>query len=117
MVEMGTCAGSTFIVNESIAASGPWTCPYCGKENVSDAKACGEGEWDGCGAPKPKRKHSCDDPLPDALEVALRKPIPVGHRSFDFYARQMERAVEEGKRKIGISLAEAVRDALSESIR
>ena len=26
------------------------TCHYCGKVNPDDARACGEGQWDGCGA-------------------------------------------------------------------
>ena len=26
-----------------------WTCPACGKINQHNQRACGAGEWDGCG--------------------------------------------------------------------
>ena len=38
------------------------TCNYCGKVNTDDACACGEGQWDGCGAA-----------LLPALQEALRQ--------------------------------------------
>lgn len=29
-----------------------WTCPACGKVNLREQRACGAGEWDGCGGPR-----------------------------------------------------------------
>ncbi len=30
-----------------------WTCPNCGTVNLHEQRACGAGEWNGCGVERP----------------------------------------------------------------
>ena len=106
------------------------TCNYCGKVNTDDACACGEGQWDGCGAALPtiELDISCTLVLPhETLGVKPHLPpciamqrwtgertylTPSNRRRPGKTMRQFQRDVEEMKIQIGLALLPALQEAL-----
>ena len=64
------------------------TCPYCGKVNPANARACGEGVWDGCGASLPRQ----DEPPRGVLH--LREPELEQFGSF-YVVKETDRPMPE----------------------
>jgi len=99
-----------------------WTCQYCGKVNPASARACGEGVWDGCGAPLPRE----DEPPHEVQELEqfgsfyvvkeTDHPLP----EMRFYSEPSMTVTHPGqtareyKQAIGARVASALRKAISQ---
>ena len=114
------------------------TCNYCGKVNTDDACACGEGQWDGCGAALPtiELDTSCTLVLPHETlgvkphlppRVAVQRrtgekvyltpshgcqPVKPVFQQPGMTARKFQRDVEAMKTEIGLALLPALQEAL-----
>ena len=57
-----------------------WTCLYCGKINLTNVRACGQGEWDGCGASRLQQHEQQCETLEKTRqylsEVSVRYKVP-----------------------------------------
>jgi len=72
---------------------GVWICRYCGKMNPNTALSCGEGKWDGCGAPKERIRRN--------LSIA---PIETGTLRPSITGKPHGIHVEDIKLEIGMAL-------------
>ena len=100
-------------------------CAYCGKVNPDDVRACGEGQWDGCGAALPPRVASATTAPVDTgryyPSLTVGRPM-VGTKSHPVplhtyhrpgkTMRQFQRDVEAMKTEIGLALLPALQEAL-----
>ena len=67
-----TWRGMPLLCHDLDGLEDEWTCKYCGKVNPASATACGEGVWDGCGAPLPR----CEEPPRGVLHMP-QGPKPI----------------------------------------
>ena len=93
------------------------TCRYCGKVNPDDARACGEGQWDGCGA---ALSIKTVDTATERLKYSRRgypalivaQPVKPVFQQPGLTARKFQRDVEAMKTQIGLALLPALQEAL-----
>ena len=101
------------------------TCHYCGKVNPSIATACGEGQWDGCGAAlptilldishTPRVAHpviGVKPHLPPRAAMQGWTSVKPVFQQPGMTARQFQRDVEAMKTEIGLALLPALQEAL-----
>ena len=103
-------------------------CNYCGKVNPADARACGEGQWDGCGAALPERVHVAGTTIAPIDTGRYRPSLYNSKPARDIWPhpvplpryrsrpgktmRQFQRDVEVMKTQIGLALLPALQEAL-----